>query len=425
MDKAVTLEEAVSKINSGDNIYIHSNAAAPLALIGALTARKNELKNVSIYQLITLGKAPYADIDCKDTFTVNALFIGPNTRESVNDGRANYIPVFFSEVPALFYSGQINIDVCLIQTSPPDNNGNMTLGVSVDCTPAAMANAKIIIAQVNKQMPHTYGKTKIHIDEITYCVEVDEPLPELEMHIPGPLESAIGENVATLVPDSATIQMGIGAIPNAVLRALKNKKDLGVHSEMISDGVIDLIQSGVINNKHKTVLPGKVAVSFLMGSKNLYDFVNKNSIIELHSSEFINDPYIISQNHRITSINSALQIDLTGQICADSLGTYLYSGCGGQVDFVRGASRNVEGKAIIALPSTAKGGSVSRITPFLSKGAGVVTSRADAHYIVTEYGIANLHGKSLRERTKALIDIAHPKFRASLEKESYELKCLK
>jgi len=417
--KLVSAQEAVSHIDSGSALYIHSNAAAPLTLIDALMKRAPELRDVHIYQIITLGAAPYAMPEYADSFYVHALFIGPNTRVAVNEGRAEYTPVFFSDLSQLFYSRKIPIDVCLLQVSPPDADGNMTLGVSLDLTLAAKKHARLVIAEVNKRMPKTFGKASIHIDEIDFLVEVDHELPELHKENPGKAEEAIGSNVASLVEDGATIQMGIGAIPNAVLKALKDKKDLGVHSEMVTDGIIDLVEKGVVNGKRKTVLPGKIAVSFMMGSRRLYDFIHNNSVFEFHPCEFINDPFVIAQNHKMTAINAALQIDLTGQVCADSLGTSLYSGCGGQVDFVRGASRSSGGKAMICLPSTAKDDTISRISAVINSGGGIVTSRADVHYVVTEYGIADLHGKSLKERVKALIAIAHPKFRAKLEEEAF------
>lgn len=402
-------------IQSGDGVYIHSNAAAPHTLIEAMTARSPELRNVKIYQLITLGPAPYADSRHSDAFYVHAMFIGPNVRKAVNEGRADYTPVFFSDLPELFKSGKLKVDVCLVSASPADENGKLTLGVSLDSTLAAMANARIVLVEVNKKMPRTHGATELDLSRVSAIIETDRELPQLHSHNPSEADLAIGRNVATLVEDGATIQMGIGAIPNAVLQALTDKRDLGVHTEMFSDGVVDLVERGVITNARKTVCPGKIAVSFAMGSKRLYDFIDDNQAVEFHTSDWINNPSIISSNYRMTSINSALEIDVTGQVCADSIGTELYSGCGGQVDFIRGASHSAGGKAILALQSTARGGSLSRIVPTLKPGAGVVTSRADVHYIVTEYGIADLHGKNLKDRCKALIAIAHPDFRAQLE----------
>lgn len=413
--KLRTACEAVQCIRSGDGVFIHSNAAAPHRLIDAMTDRKTELRDVKIYKIITLGPAPYAERDCEGSFYVHSMFIGPNIRRAINEGRADYTPVFFSDLPALFYSGELKVDVCLLSVSPPDNDGNMTLGVSVDSTWGALKNCRTVIAEVNRRMPRTFGNTKISLDQIDYLVETDEPLPHLHNEEPNEVALAIGRNVASLVDDGATLQMGIGVIPNAVLQLLTGKRDLGVHTEMFSDAVVNLVKSGVITNARKTVAPGKIAVSFAMGSDKLYEFVDKNPDVEFYGSDWINHPAVISQNNKMTAINSALQIDLTGQVCADSLGTEMYSGCGGQVDFVRGASHASGGKAIIALESTARGGKVSRLVPTLANGAGVVTSRADIQYVVTEYGIANLHGKNMKQRVKALIEIAHPDFRDELE----------
>lgn len=422
--KLRTATEAVLQIRSGDGVYLHSNASVPRTLIDAMTARRGELKDVRIYQLITLGAAPYAEPECAGSFYVHSLFVGPNVRKAVNEGRADYTPVFFSELPQLFREGRLKVDVCLLQVCQPDENGDMSYGLALDCTPAAQKNARIIIAEVNKQMPKTFGSHKINVRDIDILVEADYPPPERVSGEPGAVELEIGRQVATLVEDGATIQLGIGDIPNGVLKALKHKRSLGVHSEMVSDGIVELVENGVITNEYKTVVPGKIAISFMFGSKRLYEFVDNNPVFEFHTSDFINDPMIISQNHKMTSINSALQVDLTGQVCADSIGTSLYSGCGGQVDFIRGASRAVDGKAIIALPSTAKNGSISRICSVLAPGAGVVTSRFDVHYVVTEYGVADLHGTNMKERVGKLIAIAHPKFRAQLEEEAHRFKWL-
>lgn len=416
--KLVSAEEAVRHIQSNQSIYVHSNAAAPVPLIDALVARAHDLKNVEIYHILTMGPAKYTDKEFKESFHVHALFIGSNVRQAVNEGRASYTPVFLSEIPALFLSGKKPLDVCLIQVSPPDQHGYCSFGVSVDCTLAARKASKLVIAEVNKQMPRTLGRSFVHVSRLDYIVETDRPIPEHLSKTPDEVSRAIGENVASLIDDGATLQMGIGEIPDAVLRCLRNKKDLGIHSEMFSDGVLDLVEAGVITNDRKSLLPGKIAVSFVMGTKRLYDFVDNNPLIEFQTSDFINDPAIIAQNNKMTAINSALQIDLTGQICADSVGEQLYSGFGGQVDFIRGAARSVQGRPIIALPSTAKNGTISRLVTHLSRGSGVVTSRGDVHYVVTEYGIADLWGKDLKARAKALIDIAHPKFRETLEREA-------
>mgnify|MGYP000089840901 CR=1 FL=1 len=419
--KLVSAEEAVLSIKSGDSVYIHSHAAAPEPIIDALVGRASHLRNVKIIHIMTMGKAAYASKQYADSFKVHALFIGANIRQAVNEGRADYTPIFLSEIPRLFESKQMPLDICLIQVSPPDAHGYCSYGVSVDCTIAARKASRIVIAEVNKQMPRTLGRSFVHVSRLDYIVETDRPLPELVPIAVGITDQAIGRNVASLVDDQATIQLGIGAIPNAVLGCLTGKKDLGVHSEMLSDGIIDLMELGVVTNDAKTVLPGKVAVSFIMGSQRLYQFVDNNPAVEFQTVDFINDPFIISQNYRMTSINSALAVDLTGQVSSDSIGPYLYSGFGGQLDFIRGASRAKEGKAIIALRSTAKGDTVSRIVACLSAGSGVVTTRADVHYVVTEYGIAQLHGNSLTQRMRSLIEIAHPSFRASLEKECFEL----
>lgn len=418
--KLCTADEAVQSISSNDGVYIHSNAAAPQQLIASMTARKSELRGVKIYKLITLGPAPYAEPDCEGSFYVHSMFIGPNVRKAVNEGRADYTPIFFSELPALFKSKALKVDVCLLSLSTPDDDGYMTLGVSVDSTWAALSNCKYVLAEVNKQMPRTNGDTKIHVSQISKIVETDYALPKLHNETPDEVALAIGRNVSSLVEDGSTLQMGIGVIPNAVLQSLHDKRDLGVHTEMFSDAVVNLVQSGVINNSRKTVAKGKIAVSFAMGSEKLYNFVDKNPDVEFRGSDWINNSQVIAENYKMTAINSALQIDLTGQVCADSLGTHMYSGCGGQVDFVRGASKSEGGKAIIALESTARGGKISRLVPTLAPGAGVVTSRADLHYVVTEYGIAQLHGKNMKDRVRALIEIAHPQFQAELERGAHE-----
>ncbi|MBY0549899.1 MAG: hypothetical protein K2W95_21680 [Candidatus Obscuribacterales bacterium] len=419
--KTKSAEQAVKLISSGDCVYIHSNAAAPQALIHAMTARAPELRGVEIYQLITLGPAPYANQECESSFRVHALFVGPNVRQAVNDGRADYTPVFFSDLPALFSSRVLKVDVCLFSASPPDEDGFMSLGASLDCSLAAKQHSRVTLVEVNSQMPHTYGLNRIHVNEVDAIVESNSALPLLHTEEPGTVEFEIGRHVASLVEDGATIQTGIGGIPNAVLQCLKDKRDLGVHTEMFSDGIVELVQAGVITNARKTLVPGKIAVSFAMGSKKLYDFLDRNEGVEFHPTDWINNPHIISQNYKMTAINAAIQIDLTGQVCADSIGTYMYSGCGGQVDFVRGASHSAGGKAIIAMESTAKNGTISRIVPVLNSGAGVVTSRADMHYVVTEYGIVNLHGLNMKQRFAALINIAHPDFRCDLEEQGWNL----
>lgn len=413
--KVTTAEKALRNVRSLDSVYVHSNAAAPQILLEALVQNAPAVSGVKIFQLMTLGKADYALPEYANSFQVNSFFIGANVRAAVNAGRANYIPVFLSEIPHLFNSGEIPIDVCLLQVSPPDAHGFCSYGVSVDCTIAARKKARLTIAEVNKQMPRTLGRSFVHVSRLDHIVETDHPVPELVPTEPSDIEKAIGANVASLVEDGATLQLGIGAIPNAVLQNLMDKRNLGVHSEMLSDGIVDLIEAGVITNDAKTVLPGKVAVTFVMGTKRLYDFVDNNPLVEFQTSDYINDPFVISQNYKMTAINSALQVDVTGQVAADTIGNLLYSGFGGQVDFIRGAARAKNGMAIIALPATAKGGQISRISAMLNTGSGVVTSRADVHYVVTEFGIAQLYGKTLKERARALISIAHPDFRSQIE----------
>jgi 4-hydroxybutyrate CoA-transferase len=412
--KLTTADEAVKAVKSGDAIYIHGNAACPETILDALMKRADSLRNVSFIPVNSLGRAEYVKPQYRDSFLAKIIFVGANSREAINAGRAGYVPMFLGELPMAMETGKMPIDVCFFQLSPPDCHGFCSLGTAVDCALGARKHARLIIAEINKQMPRTLGRTQIHVSSLDHIVEVDRPLPE---YVPGPLtpeNEAMGRFVADLVEDEATIQLGIGAIPDAVLKFLGNKKNLGVHSEMVSDGIVDLIEQGVITNEAKTVLPGKTAVAFVIGTRKLYDFVHDNPSVEFQPCSFINDPFVISRNHKMTAINSALLVDLTGQVGSDSMGSYIYSGFGGQVDFVRGACGAEGGKAIIALPATAKNGTVSRITPFLPQGTGVVTSRADVDYIVTEFGVARLFGRTLQERAKALIGIAHPKFRDEL-----------
>lgn len=418
--KLTTAAEAAKLVQSGDGVYLHSNAGVPRTLVDAMVARAEELRGVQIYQLITLGAAPYAEPQYSESFYVHAMFIGHNTRTAVSEGRADYTPIFFSDLPKQFSSGRLRVDVCMVQVAPPDDQGNMSYGLALDCTPSALKNARVIIAEVNKQTPRTIGSHCLNVRDVSCIVEADYPLPELAPEQPGAIELEIGKHVADLVEDGATIQMGIGAIPNGVLKALSNKRDLGVHSEMVSDGIVDLIKSGVVTNSRKTVLPGKIAVTFMFGSHKLYRFVDGNDLFEFHTTDYINDPFIIAQNYKMTAINSAIQVDLTGQVCADSMGTSMYSGFGGQVDFIRGARRSDGGKAIIALPSTAKRGTVSRIVPVITPGGGVVTNRADVQYVATEYGVVNLEGMNMKDRVRALISIAHPDFRSDLERQAFD-----
>ena len=417
--KLVNAEAAVKNINSNDRVFIQSVSAAPQTLIHAMTARANELRGVEIYHLHTEGAAPYVEPEYSESFHTNALFVGANVRKAVNSGEADYIPAFLSEVPLLFRREILPIDVALIHVSPPDRHGYCSLGTSVDVSLAGVQMAEKVIAQVNPKMPRTHGDGLIHIKEIDYGVEVKDDLPEIPVVELTEEEKAIGRNCAALIEDGATLQMGIGAIPNAVLIALKNHNDLGIHTEMFSDGLIELIESGVVNGNKKRIHPGKVVSSFVMGTRRLYNFIDDNPEIVLLDVAYVNDPAVIRRNPKVTAINSAIEVDLTGQVCADSIGTRIYSGVGGQMDFIRGASLSEGGKPVIALPSqTGKG--ESKITPFLKEGGGVVTTRAHAHYIVTEIGAANLYGKTLRQRAKALIEIAHPDHREELEQQAFE-----
>lgn len=411
--KYTTAEEAVKLINSGDRVFIHSVAAAPQPLVNAMTGRADELEDIEIVHLHTEGDAPYVKPEFSDTFHTNALFVGANVRKAVNEGSADYLPIFLSEVPDLFREDILPIDIALVQVSPPDKHGYCSLGVSVDATRAALQKADKAIALVNPNMPRTHGDGIFHVSRFNMLVESEEPLHEHIIPDPNEVEQQIGANCANLIEDGATLQMGIGAIPNAVLKALGNHKDLGIHTEMFSDGVMDLVEMGVITGKNKRTHPEKIVAGFVMGSRKLYDFVDDNPMIAMLDIAYVNDTAVIRKNPKVTAINSAVEVDLTGQVCADSIGTYHYSGVGGQMDFIRGASLSEGGKPIIAFPSTTSRGE-SKIVPHLKQGAGVVTTRAHVHYVVTEYGVANLYGKNLRQRAKALIEIAHPDHRKAL-----------
>lgn len=417
--KLMSAEEAVSVVRSGDRVYIHSGCAEPERLVQALIRRRQDLRDVEIVHLLTLGNADYVLPEMEPHFRHNAFFIGANVREAVNSGRADFTPIFLSEISSLFVSGQLPIDVCLIQVSPPDPHGYCSLGVAVECTKTAAQCARTVIAEINPQMPRVHGDSFIHVNRIDILVKSDAPLLELPQSPVTAVQIQIAKHVAGLIEDGSTVQMGIGGIPDAVWSFLEGHRNLGVHTEMFSDRIIPLIESGAINGERKTIHPGKVVASFVLGTRKLFDFIGNNPVIEFHPSEYVNDPFVISQNARMVAINSALQIDLTGQVCADSMGNYLYSGIGGQIDFIRGAARSRGGKPIIAMPSTAKGGTLSRIVLNLYPGSGVVTSRGDVHYVVTEYGVAYLHGKNIRERAEALIGIAHPQFQNAL----YESAC--
>lgn len=420
--KIHTPAQAIANVEAGSQIFIGTGAGEPQCLIKELKARKDQLLDTELMHILTLSVAP-TDPKFGNSFRYNAFFIGESTRTAVLEGRADYTPIFLSEIPRLMFEKKIQIDVALIQLSPPDAFGYCSFGVSVDISKAAANVARLVIAQINNHMPRTLGDSFIHIDELNIIVEFDEPLLELTPMKPDPVIKAIGKNVAKLVENGSTIQVGIGAIPDAVLASLGDKKDLGVHTEMFSDGLIELIKKGIINNSQKSVHQGKVIASFCMGTRQTYQFIDNNPGFELHPSEYTNDLVHIAENEKMVAINGALEIDLTGQVCADSIGFQFYSGIGGQMDFLRGAARAKEGKPIIALPSTATlpdGTRVSRIVSTLSPGAGVVTTRGDVHYVVTEYGIADLHGKTIRERVMQLIAIAHPDFREILLNEAKE-----
>ncbi|MHC4842995.1 MAG: GNAT family N-acetyltransferase [Planctomycetota bacterium] len=413
-DKIVTAQQAVKTIRPGDTIFLGTGCAQPQHLVNKLVEHSGHINDANIVQLLTMGDAPYAQKKYADKFHTNSFFVSENLRESINNGLGDYTPIFLSDIPKQFDSGRIPIDVALISVTPPDDNGLCSLGVSIDIVKSAVANAKYVIAQVNSKMPRTFGDSFIHTNRIDMMVLYDEdvleiPVPELDDVL-----RSIGGNIARLVEDGSTIECGIGQVPQSLAETLRDKKDLGVHTEMFSDWIIDLIECGAITCNKKTLNHGKVVASFCMGSRRLYDYINNNPFFEFHPTEYVNDPYIISQHEKMVGINVGLEVDLTGQVCADSLGYQFYSGIGGQVDFIRGSARSRGGKAIIAMPSTAKNETISRIVPHLTEGAGVVTTRGDVHYIVTEYGIAYLHGKSISERVLDLVNIAHPKFRNEL-----------
>jgi 4-hydroxybutyrate CoA-transferase len=412
--KLRTPDEALRCVQSGMRVYIQPGCAEPETLVDALIQRAPHVQDVEIVHMMTMGRAPYVAPEMAGHFRHNAVFIGGNVREAINEGRADYTPVYLSEIEELFESGAMPLDVALIEVSPPDSHGFCSFGVGVDTTLTAARLARYVVAQVNDQMPRTYGDSFIHVSKIDAIVESSRPLCAMKRAEITDMQAAIARNVAGLIEDGAVLQTGIGGIPDAVLPLLMDRKDLGVHSELVSDGVIPLIDAGVITGARKNFKPRKIILGFALGTKNLFDYVDNNPIFEFHPTAYTNDPALIARNDHMVAINSALQVDITGQVCSDSIGTYFYSGIGGQVDFLRGASRSKGGKAIIALSSTAKNGTISRITPMLAPGAGVVTSRGLIRYVVTEYGVAYLHGKSIRERAQALIEIAHPKFRDEL-----------
>lgn len=413
-EKTKTARQSLRIIKRGDSVFIGSGAAVPQLLVEELAKMSMEFADTEIVHLWTLGIAPYAQPKFKYQFRHNAFFIGDNVRDAVAAGGADYTPIFLSEIPQLFRSGRRHLDVALVQVTPPNEHGFCSFGVSVDIVKPAAESADYVIAEVNPQMPWTLGNSFIHVSDIDVLVENDAPILELSYPAPDQVARSIGENIARLIDDGSTLQLGIGTIPDSILASLFDRKDLGVHTEMLSDGVVDLVEAGVLTNARKTLHRGKIIASFVMGTRRLYDWVDQNPFIEFHSSDYVNDPFVVSQNDNMVAINSALEVDLTGQVCSDSIGYLFYSGIGGQVDMIRGAARSRGGKPIIALPSTAKDGTVSRIVCRLSEGAGVVTTRGDVHYVVTEYGVAYLHGSNIRERALALIHIAHPDFRREL-----------
>lgn len=415
---------AVRMIQSGQRVYYGGNAAIPKALVMALADRGEELQNVQLNHVLLLGQDPLAAENMKGHFRHNSLFVGPADREAVNDGRADYMPIFLHQIPRLFRDGIVPLDVTMIMTSPPDEHGFMSLGVETLASKAACQVSKKVIVQVNEKMPRVLGDAFIHVNRASAIVEHTEPLPTIQVKSSTEIERAIASHIVPLIRPASTIQMGIGGIPDAVYECIDGNLELGIHTEMISDRAMRAIQRGVVTGNQKTLHQGKVIITFALGSDELYEFLNDNPLIESHPVEHVNDPFIISQNDNMVAINAAVEVDLTGQVCSDSIGPYIYSGFGGQVDFIRGAARSKGGRPIIALPSTAKNGTMSRIVPYLKQGAGVVTSRADVHYVVTEYGATNLFGKNLRERAEALIGIAHPKFRGDLEKAAKERRLL-
>ncbi len=422
--KLKSAAEAVQIIKSGDRVYYGGNAAIPKALVRALAARRDELTDVQLNHVLLLGEDPLSTPDMARHFRHNSLFVGPADRVAVNDGRADYVPIFLHHIPRLFRQNIVALDVAMVQVSPPDQHGFMSLGVETLASKAACQVAKAIIAQVNERMPRVLGDSFIHVGRAAALVEHTESLPTLESKPATDVEQAIAGHILPLIRPGSTIQMGIGGVPDAVYGSMHGDLDLGVHTEMISDGAMRAIERGVVTGNRKNLHQGKVVITFALGSETLYQFLNNNPLIESHPVEYVNDPFIVSQNDNMVAINSALEVDLTGQVCSDSVGPYIYSGFGGQVDFIRGAAASKGGRPIIALQATAKSGQVSRIVPFLKQGAGVVTSRADVHYVVTEFGVANLFGKNLRERAEALIAIADPRFQAELEHAAKERRLL-
>ncbi|MDW8344351.1 MAG: GNAT family N-acetyltransferase [Verrucomicrobiae bacterium] len=419
-----TPDEAVARLRPGHRIFIGTGCGVPMNLIRAMTRRGPELSDTELVHLLTFGEAPYTVGEMRRYFRVNSFFIAQNVRDVIQQGLGDYTPIHLSDIPRLFKSGQLPLDVALIQVTPPDQNGMCSLGISVDIVKSAAENASLVIAEVNPNMPRTHGNSCLHVYDLDVLVPVDTPLLEVPEIVPSEEARQIAEHIAALIEDGSTVEFGIGRIPQALMKLLVGKRDLGIHTEMLTDGIVDLVESGAVTGMRKKLDRGKIVASFCLGTRRLYDFIDDNPLFAFHPTEYVNDPAVISQQHKMVAINTALQVDLTGQVCADSLGEHFYSGVGGQVDFNRGAAKAPGGRAIIALPSTAEDGKVSRIVTHLTEGAGVVTTRAGVHYVVTEYGVAYLHGKSVQERALALITIAHPKFRPQLLREAIESKFL-
>ena len=417
-DMVATADEAVANVRPGQRVFVGTGCAQPVELVRALARRSAELSDCEIVHLLTMGDAPYAERELSQFFRVNSFYVAENVREIIQEGLGDYTPVFLSDIPKLIQSGQVPLDVALIQVTPPDERGMCSLGISVDIVKSAAENAALVIAEVNPQMPRTLGDSALNVHDLDVLVPVDTPLLEVQPPEATPQVRGVGENVAALIEDGSTIELGIGVIPSSIVEFLKSKQDLGIHTEMFTDTILDLIAAGVVTGDRKTIDRGKIVASFCMGTRRLYDAVDNNELFSFHPTEYVNDPYVIGKLDRMVSVNTALEVDLTGQVCADSLGEKFYSGIGGFTDFTRGAGRSERGKAIVALPSTAKDGKVSRIVAHLSPGAGVVAGRGDMHYVVTEHGVAYLRGKCIQDRALALISIAHPDFRARLLREA-------
>ncbi|MFH1018817.1 MAG: acetyl-CoA hydrolase/transferase C-terminal domain-containing protein [Pseudomonadota bacterium] len=422
--KLKSAQEASKLVKSGHQIYYSGNAATPYPVLRALVERKDELKDVRLNHVLLIGDDPFGDPSLGGHFRHNSFFVGSADRKSVNEGRADYVPVFLFQIPRLFQERLVPLDVTIVQTSPPDEHGFLSLGAETLASKSAVENAKIVIVLVNDQMPRILGDCFFHISQATAIVEDSFPLIELPRRPVSEIEQKIAGFIAPLIEDGSTLQLGIGGIPDAVLNLLDGKRDLGIHTEMVSDGVMETIEKGIITGRKKTIHQGKAVLTFALGTKHLYDYLDNNPLFEAHPSDYTNNPYIVAQHEKMVAINSALEVDLTGQVCSDSIGTYIYSGFGGQVDFIRGAAQSKGGKPIIAVQATAKKGTMSRIVSVLTPGAGVVTSRADVHYVVTEFGVAYLFGKNIRKRAEALISVAHPDFRGELEAAARERKLI-